>query len=153
MKAVSWGARRQRRWIAVIGQGPQRNSPTKKWIIHGSLPDFFKWGCHFWRSHSPALFSWGVGSTTCQPSNSAVRSDLLIQHSAQTWKFLQKAWMNTHNLQGYSLIKLCTMEMTSGLTTPAKIDPNVAVPKWQRLEQFYIQAPIKYYRERQIHFR
>lgn len=39
----------------------------------------------------PALFSWGVGSTTCQPSNSGPRSSLLIQHSVHTWKFLFQA--------------------------------------------------------------
>lgn len=45
---------------------------------------------HVGGQNSPPLFSWGVGSTTCQPSKPTPRSGLFIQHSTHTWKFLHE---------------------------------------------------------------
>lgn len=39
--------------------------------------------------YTPLLVCWGVGSRTCQPLYPGGRSFLIIQHSFQTWKFLQ----------------------------------------------------------------
>lgn len=47
--------------------------------------------------HSPLLVCWGVGSRTCHPLNPGGRSFRIIQHSFQTWKFLQKGKGGQHS--------------------------------------------------------